>query len=179
MIEVNFFEKKAKNVLPHVMVLFFFIGLLALSVYFFILHGLYVSEANQNNQIIQQQSEDVALSREIQSIDGLTELNSQTILSLENERYPIVFLTEDIARLIPDSEDTIQSFELTDGSDLLIQINQSVVANSAELITVLENLPYTRRVQMNRLEQQGEEDEHLIELLLILDEAALREESAQ
>lgn len=179
MIEVNFFEKKAKNVLSHVMVLFFFVGLLALSVYFFLLHGLYVSEANQNNQMIQQQSEDVALAREIQSIDRLTEQNSQTILTLENERYPIVYLTEDIARIIPDSEDTIQSFELTEGSDLLIQLNQSAVANSAELITVFEELSYISRVQMNRLEQQGEEDEHLIELLLILDEAALREESAQ
>ncbi|MCC5890792.1 MAG: hypothetical protein JJU01_09485 [Alkalibacterium sp.] len=169
MIEVNFFEKKARNVLPHLMVLFFFVGLIAISVYFFLLHGLYVNQNNQNTQVIQQQSEDVALAREMQSIDVLTEQNVQTISTLEDEQYPIVYLTDDITGMIPDSEEAVLSFELTDGTDVLIQLNQSVVEDSADLIVAFEALPYTSRVQMNRLEQQGEEGEYLIELSLTID----------
>lgn len=179
MIEVNFFEKKARNVLPHVMIAFFLIGLLAISVYFFLLHGLYVSEANQNNQIIQQQSEDVELARDMQAIDGLTVQNNQTIMTLENEQYPIVYLTEAISDIIPNSEEAVLSFDLSDGNTIVLQLNQSAVENSADLIVAFEELTYTSRVQMNRLEQLSEDGDVFMELSLIVDESALREEAVQ
>lgn len=178
MIEVNFFEKKAKNVLPQLMVLFFLIGLIALSVYFFIMHGLYVSQNNQNNQVIQQRSEEVAFAREIQSTSQLTEQNEQAIATLRSNTYPIVYLTESIAATISDSEETIVSFSLNEGNELLLQLNQSLIQDSADVIVSLEALPYIRRVQMNRLDNQQEEL-HLIELLVTIDDLILIEEAGE
>lgn len=178
MIDINFFEKKARNVLPHLMVLFFFIGIIAIGVYFFLMHGYYVTQHNQNNQIIEQRSEEVAFAREIQSVNRLAEQNNLAISTLESNQYPLVYLTEDIAATISDSEEAIESFSLSDGSELLLQLNQSLIEDTANLIVSLEELPYTSRVQMNRLENQ-EEDVQLIDLSIRIDEAVLREEAGQ
>lgn len=178
MIEVNFFEKKAKNVLPQLMVLFFFVGVIAIGTYFFMMYGFYVTQYNQNNQIIEQRSEEVAFAREIQSVNQQAEQNNLAISTLESSQYPLVYLIEDILATISDSEEAIESFSLNDGSELLLLVNRALVEDSANLIVSLEALPYTSRVQMNRLENQQEE-QYLIDLSITIDEAVLREEAGE
>lgn len=180
MIEINFFERKEKNVLPHLMVLIFLAGLTAIGFYFFMMHGLYTRQDYTNSQLIQQRSEEVALSRELEQIDRSTIQNSAAILTLESDQYPLVFLTEELAGMIPDEENVVVSFQLTETNEVLIQINNSMIDDSSDLIAQFEQVPYITRVHMNRLEQQSEEDDQfIIDLTLDIEESVLREVAAE
>lgn len=180
MIELNFFERKERNVLPHFMVLFFFVGVIVISIYFVIMHGVYTRQDASNLQILEQRSEQVALSREMEQIEQMTVQNNQAIVALENEHYPIVFLTEDIAGIISDDEEVVVSFQLTVTNEVLLQVDHNGIDDSSELIADLEQIPYISRVNLIRLEQQTQEEETvLIDLTLELNEAVLREVAAE
>lgn len=180
MIEINFFERKEKNVLPHLMVLFFFVGLITLSIYFPMMHGIYTRQDQNNSQLLQQRAEEVALAREMERIDRSTSQSTQAIAALENGQYPLVFLTEEIADIIPDEEDVVVTFQLIEENEVLIQLDNSLIDNSSELIVQFEQVPYINRVHLNRLEQQSQEDDnYIIDLTLDIDEAMLREEAAE
>lgn len=180
MIEINFFERKEKNVLPHFMVLFFFIGVLTIGIYFFMMQGIYTRQNEQNNQILQQRSEEIAQSREMEQIDNLTTQNSQAILTLENAQYPIVYLTEDLASIILNDEEVVVNFQILETNEVFIQLDNSLINDSSALIDELESVPYITRVQLDRLEQQPEEEQNfIIDLTLDIDEGLLRQEAAE
>ncbi|MCC5895804.1 MAG: hypothetical protein JJU16_10110 [Alkalibacterium sp.] len=180
MIEINFFERKEKNVLPHLMVLFFFVGIMAISIYFFMMHGLYTRQDASNHQMMQQRSEEVASSRELEQINRTTTQNSDAITALENDQYPIVFLAEDIARIIPEDEAVVVSFQLTETNEVLLQMDNTMIDDHSDLIAHFEQVSYITRVHLNRLEQQPEDDgQFIIDLTLDIDEGLLREGAAE
>lgn len=179
MIEINFFEKKARNVLPHLMIVFFFAGVMIVGIYFFLMHGLYVRQDQNSMQLLQQRSEEVSVARNMSRVDRAITMNEQAMTVLEANQYPLVYLTEDITGVIPDSEETVVTFTLNETNELMVQLDQSLVEESAELITDLEMLPYVTRVNMTRLENQGEDAGHLIELTLDIDEQILKEEGGE
>ncbi|GEN50655.1 hypothetical protein [Alkalibacterium pelagium] len=179
MIEINFFEKKARNVLPHLMIVFFFAGVMIVGIYFFLMHGLYVRQDQNSMQLLQQRSEEVSVARNMSRVDRAITMNEQAMTVLEANQYPLVYLTEDITGVIPDSEETVVTFTLNETNELMVQLDQSLVEESAELITDLEMLPYVTRVHMTRLENQGEDAGHLIELTLDIDEQILKEEGGE
>lgn len=179
MVEINFFEKKARNVLPHLMGGLFVLGVLLIGFYFFLMHGLYARQDFQNMERIRQQSEDVALSREMQSLNWQIEQNWQAVSDLEASRYPVIFLTEDVANIIPDSEAAIIGFSLNSSEELVLELNQDLVQNSADLISRFENQPYVDFVLFDRLDSELEGEGHVIQLTLILDPITLREEAGR
>lgn len=176
MIEVNFFEKEAKNVLPHLMGLIFFLGLVAIGVYFFLLHGLYTMQHNQNEQLIAERSEEVAFSRQIESIELRTEESQRVLENLESQQYPLVYLIEDIISTIPDDEDTLVSFESSQGNQLVLRIDGTEISETAELMRSFESVSYVDRLNLQRLEQVSQDsDEYAYELTLNINEEELRE----
>lgn len=175
MIEVNFFEKKAKNVLPHLMGLIFFVGLILIGVYFSMMHGLYVRQHLSNEQLIEQRFEDVTFSRELERVDRLTAENLRVLSTLEEQQYPMVFLMDDITQMIPDEAEVVELFEVSDDNMLVLHIDGNALSGSADLIRDFQAVDYISRVHLERLEQdQQQADEYLFELTLDIDEDQLR-----
>ncbi|EXJ22418.1 hypothetical protein ADIAL_2004 [Alkalibacterium sp. AK22] len=177
MIEINFFEKKARNILPYLLGALLLLGLLVIGLYLFLMHSLYASQDVQNLEQIARQSEDVALSREMQRLSRETEQNAQVVSNFEDSRYPIVFLTADIANSIPESEETVISFNLNSPEELVLELNQSQIQASADLISTFEDKSYVNHVLFDRLISEREGDEHVIQLTLIINQEAMREEA--
>ena len=176
MININFFEKKKVNVLPYLMMAGFFLLLAGLGTYFYLMQEHYTQVEAENVAWIQSESENVLLSRQMQGIDRLTEESITTQDTLVDLRYPMVYISEEIASLVPDEEELVSSFQLVGPSQFILTLENASVSDGSELVTNLEELPYVDRVNYLRLENQAQDsDEYILELTIDMSETRLRE----
>ncbi|SFC41495.1 hypothetical protein SAMN04488102_10691 [Alkalibacterium subtropicum] len=178
MIEVNFFEKKAINVLPYILAGIFFIFLGLIGTYFYYTHAAYSNLEQDNSQWIQVNAEEVGLSREIESLDELASQAAQVQENLDQARFPMVYVTEDLSAAVSNEGQQVASFQLNDADQAILLLENTEVTEAAAIIDDLEARSYVDRVQFLRLEsQQAESDQFLFELTVDLDVEALREEA--
>lgn len=180
MIEINLFEKKETNILPYLILLIFVIGI-GIMMLFFFFQGNYYSRLDQQNQtLIHQQAEEVALSREIERVERLTNQNRLTITTLEEQSYPIVYLTQNLSEVMTNEESRIVTFDLSQPNLLSLSLENMTVDAYSDLIDDLNNVPYIERVHVTRMTQVSPEDStYQVDLSLDLNEEQLREEALE
>ncbi|MGC8000627.1 hypothetical protein, partial [Salmonella enterica] len=81
---------------------------------------------------------EVALSRQIENVNRLVDQNNRAIEQLEAQDYPIVFLTENIASIIPKEEERVVTFRLTQGDSLSLHLVGMGVDETSDLIAEFE-----------------------------------------
>ncbi|WP_161878885.1 hypothetical protein [Alkalibacterium sp. MB6] len=178
MIEVNFFEKKETNVLPYLILSGFVVGVIVLLTYFLFLSAHYNRVDAQNVQIMQQQSEQVALSRDIQQIERLTTQNRETITILDEQTFPVAFATEHVSSFIPNEDTQLVMLNVTTTGQIMLNLEAVGVEESASIIEELESVSYINRVNVTRLQQtSSEEGLYEIDLTIDYDESLLKEEA--
>ncbi|WP_368646309.1 hypothetical protein AB4027_05360 [Alkalibacterium putridalgicola] len=174
MININFFEKKKVNVLPYLMITGFFLLLAGLGTYFYLMQENYIQAEAENVAWIERETENVLLSRQMQGVDRLTNESISTQDTLVGQRYPMVYITEEIAAQVPDEGENVVSFQLTNPAQFVLTLENMTVNEGSELVNRLEDLPYVSQVNYLRLESQNNE-EYLLELTIDMNETRLRE----
>ncbi|GAA0361892.1 hypothetical protein GCM10008932_13130 [Alkalibacterium iburiense] len=180
MIEINLFEKKETNILPYLILLIFVIGIGIMMLLFFF-QGNYYSRLDQQNQtLIHQQADEVALSRDIERVERLTNQNRQTIATLEENAYPIVYLTDSLSEIITNEEERVVLFDLGQADQLLVSLENMTIEAHSKLIDELNDVSYINRVHVTRLTQMNpESDIYQVDLTLDLNEKVLRGEALE
>lgn len=180
MIDINFFEKKQVNILPYILGGVFFLLLVLMSSYFYMTHSYYTGVQEESNQWMQANAQDVALSRRIESVDRLADQSAGVQESLTDSQYPMAFVTEDIASVIPDEVEQVSALQLNDTNQIVLILENTTVEEASSIITNFETLDYIDRVQLLRLEnQQDESSQFSFEMTLDVNDAVLREVARQ
>lgn len=176
MININFFEKKQVNILPYVLAGIFFVLLLLMGIYFYFTHMFYTESIQQDNEWIENHSSDVALSRRIEKIDLRTSQASAIQDTLTDSQFPMSYVSNDIASLIPDEESRVLSYQLSEADQIVLVLENVNVKEASSIINDFQEIDYIDRVQLLRLEnQQTDKDQFLFELTLDLKREALNE----
>ncbi|WP_423189178.1 hypothetical protein ACO1PF_11385 [Alkalibacterium sp. f15] len=176
MININFFEKKKVNVLPYLMMAGFLLLLAALGAYFFLMREHYSEVETENIAWIESETDNVLLSRQMQSIDRLTEESIITQDILVGQRYPMVYVTEEIASQVANEEESVVSFQLTTPDQFIFTLENMSVDEGSELVNEMGDLAYVSRVNYLRLENQAQDsDNYILELTIDMSEERLRE----
>ncbi|GEK89320.1 hypothetical protein SAMN04488100_11138 [Alkalibacterium putridalgicola] len=176
MIDINFFEKKQVNILPYILGGVFFLLLVLMGTYFYMTHSYYTGVQEDSNQWIQANGQDVALSRRIESVDRLADQSAGVQELLTDSQYPMGFVTDDIASVIPNETEQVSALQLTEANQIVLLLENTTVEEASSIITNFETLDYIERVQLLRLEnQQNESNQFSFEMTLDLNEDVLRE----
>jgi len=174
MININFFEKKKVNVLPYLMITGFLLLLGGLGAYFYLMQENYIQVEAESVAWIERETDNVLLSKQMQGVDRLTNESITTQETLVDLRYPMVYVTEEIASLVPDEGDNVVSFQLTNPAQFVLTLENMTVDQGSELVNDLGELPYVTQVNYLRLESQSESN-YLLELTIDMNEERLRE----
>lgn len=174
MININFFEKKKVNVLPYLMMVGFFLVLGALGAYFYLMQENYIEVEAENVAWIERETDNVLLSKQMQGVDRLTNESITTQETLVDQRYPMVYITKEIASQVPDESENVVSFQLTDPSQFTLTLENMTVDEGSQLVNVLEDFTYVSQVNYLRLENQTDTD-YMLELTIDMSEERLRE----
>ena len=180
MININFFEKKETNILPYLVAGSFFLLLVLMSIYFFF-RRMYLTNSIADKEIwTDTYADELLLSKEIGQLDQKYEETLVVKDQLKADQYPMFKLANEIADSVPDELTRISSFQLLEGNQLTLTLENTEAEMAQEIVENIESLPYIRDLQLLYAESQGEEDGQLrFELIISLDEDLLVEEETE
>ena len=159
MIEINFFEKKKKNILPYTVVGIFLLSILLLGTYFFITYTKQENLIEEKNQWLTDNTEDIALSREISQVDQLTIQSVSVQETLRSKQYPMDTLTKELMSFIPNEAEHVSSFQLSESSNQVSLIIENINTTGIQsIIEELEKQTYIEDIELLRAEDQNQED---------------------
>lgn len=170
MINVNFFEKKKVNILPHIVGGVFLVSLVLMAGYFFVTRTGLEKTIKQNNEWMQAHAEEVALSRRISRVDDLIGESNKVQATISDNQYPMFAVAEGIAAVVPNELEQIATFTLSDPSQVTLNVENTDAKAGQRIVENLEDLPYVTEVQFLHAETQGsEENKFRFEFIITLD----------
>ncbi|MGP6139283.1 hypothetical protein [Jeotgalibaca sp. A127] len=176
MFEVNFFEKKQKNYLPHLLTLLSFLLLLGIGIYLFMTRAFLLNTDDRNSNWLADEANRITISRQMKHYQQTAaQLNEDKVL-FEERQYPMATAAEAIISIIPGGSATIITFSLDETNQVTLVLNDLSVKEIDETILKYRQQAYVTNVQLIRVENQAEEAGSLAEIWLTLDEDALRGE---
>lgn len=176
MFEVNFFEKKQKNFLPHLLSSVFLLLLVLLGVYFFSAQAYYQNAETRGRDWLQAEEEQLLISRQMQEYDQLTVQAAENKTAFEEKQYPMAYLSKMIIDKIPNGEQRINIFSKNETNQLTLVLEGLTVVEIAAAVEEIRTLAYVSDVQFINMQNQQGEAASTVELWVELDEAALKEE---
>lgn len=180
MINVNFFEKKEKNILPYIVVGGFLTLLLLMGIYFFFARMYLKDAAADKEDWIEEHAEEVVLSKRMSQLEEQYDETMELQTKLKEEQYPMYQVTVDIAESVPDEADRLTSFQLLESNQLTLSLENTDALMAQEIVENIESLPYIEGVQLLYAESQNEKDaERRFEIIVDLDESLIFKEEAE
>ena len=176
MFEVNFFEKKQRNLLPHLMSGIFAILFIAMGIYFFLSYTHYVQTDETNKNWLREEADQLAISRQMEKYDQLTKRLTENKAIFEGKQYPMSGVVRELAAQVPNEEESISIFGLNESNQATLVLEKMSIDEISETINRFNELPYIKNTHLIRIENQTSEPESLVELRVELDEEILREE---
>ncbi|MBM7541787.1 hypothetical protein [Amphibacillus cookii] len=177
MIEINFFEKKKKNLIPYLLIGLFLVGLMITSGYLTLASIQLNKQYEITHNLIQEQS---IIINDLQHVNLLANQVDQLASDLDNlvdNKHPTVFLNDDILQQLPDNPATvIIDFRYTIQGDLLLEL-QLTDANAVSTLTRdLQALAYITAVELEAMELVNEiEANYQVNLTISIDHVKLSE----
>ncbi len=181
MINVNFFRKEAKNILPLILLLIFLLGAGAIAAEVYLSRADYEAALKRDQTWLDQNSEKLNLSREMMQVDQWISQAVDVQNTLRQNQFPMNRLTEKLAALIPDEDARVTSFQLSEASgQVSILLQNTRTEEALAIISDLEAQPYVDKVQFLNAEQQNQAtQEFSFQLIIELNLQALAEEDAE
>lgn len=183
MININFFRKEKKNILPVFLVLAFLVAAAGIAVQLYFARDSKEATLAQYQSLLQENVANVELSQEIMNVDQWVSQSVEVQNILLEKQFPMNYLTEDLASYIPDESSRVSSFQLAEGSDQVsIVLENTDTTEALKIVKNLEERPYINAVQFLSAEAQSEGEErpeHRFNLIIELNLEALLEEVAK
>lgn len=174
MFEVNFFEKKQKNYLPHLLGAITFVILTGIGLYFVTWHASLVSKDEENKAWLVSQAEQVLVARQIRNYEQTTaQLNEEKSL-FEDMQYPMATAAGLLVKRVPGGSGNIKSFNLSAENQLVLILENLSVLEIDETVLDFRNQDYVANVELIRVETGPQSANQLAEIWVTLDEVSLR-----
>lgn len=179
MFEVNFFEKKQKNYLPHLLGALTVIFLMGIGLYFFTTHTYLVRKEEENQLWLVNEADQISVSRQIRNYEVITAQLTEDKAVFEEMAYPMATAADAIIALVPGGAAKIASFNLLADNQVTLVLEDMSITEIDKTIKDFRDQEYVTHAQLIRVESEGVETGSLAEVWITLDEAVLRGESAQ
>lgn len=180
MINVNFFEKKKTNILPYIVGGLFFLFLLLMAAYFFLTRSMSENAIEEKNNWLNDNAEQVALSRQISQLDRLATESDTVQQQLLDSRYPMDELTSDIVTVVPDEVNRIQSFTLNSPNQISLILEDTTTTMAQTIVEDLVEKDYVTGVQFLSAQEQNTENSALrFEFIIDIDVENILEEETE
>ena len=175
MFEVNFFEKKQKNVLPYILSGIFFFLFVLLGIYFFSMQLYYNNAEVRNQEWLQMEEEELKISRQMQEYDQLTQQVGDNKVAFETMQYPMAYVSKTILENIPNAEKHVSIFNKNETNQLTLVLEDLTPAEVSATVEKIKTVPFISTVHFIRMENQTDGVGSVVELWLEIDETALEE----
>ena len=175
MFEINFFEKKQTNYLPHLIVGIFLALLLLLAGYLTVSYNVYVSQARSNREWLVQEAEAIRVSRQMEEYDRLTDQLTADYPLFQALQIPIAQVASDLIAQLPDDNQGITTFSLDGVKQATIVLEDVAVDDVSTTITRLQALDFVTNTNFIRLDR-AEESTFGAEVSVELNEEQLKAE---
>lgn len=180
MININFFEKKERNVLPYIVGGLFFLLLFIMAIYFFFARVYYRETISDKNDWMNDQAEEFVLSKEMSKLDKQYNESVQLQEKLKESQYPMDKLSKDISASVPDELTRISSLQYLETDQLTLTLENTDPKTAQIIIESIENLPYVTGLQLLYADSQDAGDGiQAFELIIDLDEELIVEEEPE
>ena len=181
MININFFRKEARNILPLLLVLVFLLGALAIAVEVYYSRILQEAELEESQIWLEAHAEDLELSREMRVVEQWISQAVDVQETLRREQFAMDLLSEEMTALIPEEDERVTSFQISKSSkSVALVLENTGTAEALQIVGDLEELPYVVEVQLLSVELQDEESQEFgFNLSIDLDFEGLPEEDAE
>ncbi|WP_017472728.1 hypothetical protein [Amphibacillus jilinensis] len=177
MIEINFFEKKKKNLIPYLLMGVLLLGIMSISGYF-ILTSIQLNKQNQTNQsLIQEQSTIIDELQHVHLLANQVDQLANDLNRLIDIKHPTVFLNDNILQQLPvDPATTIVDFNYTIQGDLLLELQLADANAVSSLTRDLLALTYVTTVELEAIDLINEvEADYQVNLTIGIDQIQLSE----
>ena len=175
MFEVNFFEKKQKNVLPYILSGIFFFLLTLLGIYFFSMQLYYNNAEVRNQEWLQAEEEEISISRRMQEYDQLTQQVEENKVTFEAMQYPMGDVTKTILEKVPNAEKYVSIFNKNETNQITLVLEGLTATEVSATVEKFKTVPFVSTVHFIRMENQPDGAGSIVELWLEIDESALEE----
>lgn len=175
MFELNFFEKKKTNFLPHLLTALFAVLLLLSGLYFFFSYQNYVNIDKDNQYWLLEEADQLAMARQMQSYDQLTKQLLVDQVYFEENQYPINTVIQGLNDQLMDQSDHLLTFSLNTDNHVTFVLENSGMTDISAAIDRFSKLDYVTKVQLVRLEETESDHLFLAELRVDLNEEAIEE----
>ena len=183
MININFFRKEAKNILPLLLIVAFLLGAGAIGAYLYLGRTAQEAELGRSEAWLKENVANVELSREILQVDQWISQAVDVQETLRQKQFPMNWLTEDLASFIPNEDARVTSFQLSEASEeVSIVLENTGTVEALKIVKDLEARPYVDAVQFLNMQaqEQGEgSQQNLFNLIIELNMEALAQEDAK
>lgn len=177
MIEINLFEQKKRNVLPHILLIILFVGLVGVGGYAFGAEQYYSSADASNIEKISAQNDEANQMRRIESIEDQVNRTQSELDQLHALKYPTVFLSDEIHDVIDNPEEIIESYRFNEETGIFLALAPISLEESTEHVRTLKDLPFVSHVDILTIFLVDPENElYQAELQVEISESLLREE---
>ena len=173
--QINFFEKKQTNYLPHLIVGIFLALLLLLAGYLTVSYNVYVSQARSNREWLVQEAEAIRVSRQMEEYDRLTDQLTANYPQFQALQIPIAQVASDLIAQLPDDNQGITTFALDGVKQATIVLEDVAVDDVSTTITRLQALDFVTNTNFIRLDR-AEESAFGAEVSVELNEEQLKSE---
>lgn len=175
MIEINFFEKKKKNIVPIIYTVIFLLGILLIGGYVGGSHVYFARQTSRNQAFIDENQVEVVEARRKERV--LTQLveTENDMTQLTTDRHPTIFLYDEIHEVFADADNTVQVYQFTVGEPLYIELMNIDLDMAAHYMVELQAVSFIDHVELNSTYLE-ESDEYRAEFQLMINEEVLREE---
>lgn len=177
MININLFEQKKRNILPHILVSILILGLVGVIVYTTGFVNYYSFADDSNTAQIDSQNSEANQIRRIEGIqDQVTQVQNE-LDQLQGSAFPVVFLSEEIHAVIDNPEEIIESYHFTQDAEIFLSLASISLQDSTEYVNLLRNLPFFSHVDILTIFiVDSENDTYQADIRIEIDELLLREE---
>lgn len=181
MINVNFFRKEAKNILPLILMIIFLLGAGAIAAEVYLSRSYYENELKGDQAWLEENTANLDLSREMKQMDRWISQAVDVQDRLRQDQFPLYQLTDKLATFIPDEDMRVTSFQLSETSEQVSLILENTRTDEAlAIIEALEAQPYVDVVQVLSANLQNQENQEFsFELIIELNPEALAGEDAK
>ncbi|NLW53633.1 MAG: hypothetical protein GXY99_01840 [Clostridiaceae bacterium] len=181
MINVNFFRKEAKNILPLILLVIFLLGAGAIAAQIYFSRAEHEAALKHDHTWLDNNTENLELSREMMQVDQWISQAVDVQNTLRKDQFPMNRLTENLASLIPDEDERVVSFQVSETSEQVSMVLVKTRTDEAlAIIRDLEAQPYVDKVQFLNAEQQDQAtQEFSFQFIIELNLQALAEEGAE
>lgn len=181
MINVNFFRKEAKNILPLILLVIFLLGAGAIAAQIYFSRAEHEAALKHDQAWLDNNTENLELSREMMQVDQWISQAVDVQNTLRKDQFLMNRLTENLASLIPDEDERVVSFQVSETSEQVSMVLVKTRTDEAlAIIRDLEAQPYVDKVQFLNAEQQDQAtQEFSFQFIIELNLQALAEEGAE